>query len=106
MSLEREQKTITAMIKIFCKAHHKGPKGCLCPDCTELLDYSGQRLMKCPFGLDKGPCAKCTVHCYEPEMRERIKEVMRYSGRKMLTSHPILTIDHLLKNKGATKKHS
>jgi len=36
------------------------------------------------------------VHCYAPEMREKIKEVMRYAGPRMLLSHPILAIAHLI----------
>lgn len=37
----------------------------------------------------KTKCHKCSVHCYMPEMRERIKEVMRYSGPRMLLHHPV-----------------
>ena len=33
---------------------------------------------------EKTFCSNCTVHCYRPEMRERIRTVMRYAGpRKM-----------------------
>jgi hypothetical protein len=40
-------------------------------------------------------CAKCPVHCYRPELRERIRAVMRYAGPRMLFRHPRLAILHL-----------
>ena len=83
------------MIRLFCRGHHK-PKGRgLCPDCAELLVYARARLDKCPFGEDKGSCAKCDTHCYKPQMRKRIIEVMKYSGPRMLLHHPILAMRHL-----------
>ncbi|MHC4271432.1 MAG: nitrous oxide-stimulated promoter family protein [Planctomycetota bacterium] len=99
MSLKREIKTVSAMIGIFCKAHHAPARGKLCFDCIELMHYARQRLEKCPYKPNKGPCSKCTTHCYKPEYRARIIEVMRYSGPRMLTRHPILAIDHLLSSR-------
>jgi hypothetical protein len=102
--LTREEKTITVMVRIFCQAHHAASKGKLCSDCAEMLDYAKQRLSNCPFGPEKGPCSKCTIHCYKPDMRQHIREIMRFSGPKMLTKHPVLAINHLLKNKPSIKK--
>jgi len=93
--LAREEKTVSEMIRLFCRGRHK-PKGRgLCPDCTELLAYAGARLEECPFGEKKGPCSKCSIHCYSPAMRKRVIEVMRYSGPRMLLHHPILALRHL-----------
>ncbi|HEY94695.1 MAG TPA: nitrous oxide-stimulated promoter family protein [Dehalococcoidia bacterium] len=95
--LQREYKTVEAMISIFCKNHHESPN--ICDDCQELRDYAMERLQKCPFGEDKTTCIKCPVHCYRPIMREKIRKVMRYSGSRMIFMHPILTIQHLLDEK-------
>ena len=35
------------------------------------------RLDRCPFRDEKPTCSNCLVHCYKPDMRERIREVMR-----------------------------
>jgi len=99
--LEKEQKTIGIMIRIFCGAHHGTGSELLCPTCTELSDYAKERLNKCPYGEDKGACSKCKIHCYKPGMRKQITEVMRFSGPKMVTKHPLLAIDHLLRNKSS-----
>jgi hypothetical protein len=96
-SLQKEQKTIGIMIQMFCGAHHGTEGPVLCPPCEELLTYAKERLRRCPFGENKGACAKCEIHCYKPEMRKRVTEVMRYCGPRMLRKHPLLAIAHLLK---------
>ncbi|MGC8879687.1 MAG: nitrous oxide-stimulated promoter family protein [Anaerolineae bacterium] len=92
--IEREKKTIAAMIRIYCRDQHGGHKA-LCASCQALLQYALQRLDKCPFGAEKPTCARCPVHCYKPSMREEIRRVMRYAGPRMLYTHPILAIRHL-----------
>lgn len=55
-----------------------------------------QRVDKCTFQDAKPTCAKCPVHCYNPTMREQVREVMRYAGPRMVLHHPILSILHTL----------
>lgn len=93
--IARERATVTAMIRIFCRARHKSSNG-LCAECAELQTYALSRLARCPFGQDKPTCANCQIHCYKPQLRERIREVMRYAGPRMLWRHPVLAIRHLL----------
>jgi hypothetical protein len=91
--LRRERYTIKVMMEIYCHGYHQN-RGILCADCLDLYNYAMKRIDKCPFQADKPTCAKCPVHCYKPEMREKIRIVMRYSGPWMLVYHPILTILH------------
>jgi hypothetical protein len=81
------------MIGMYCHAHH-GSKGCA--ECNDLEAYAMARLDKCPFGEGKTVCSLCPVHCYKPEMRQRVREVMRYAGPRMMKSHPAMAITHLL----------
>jgi hypothetical protein len=90
----REWKTIQAMVRIYCRSLHGGRKA-LCAPCEELRAYAERRLEKCPFAEEKPTCVKCPVHCYEAEMRERVRQVMRYAGPRMLLRHPILALLHL-----------
>ena len=93
----REQKTIEAMLRMYCRGHrHPAAPGALCADCTLLHGYAVRRLERCLFGDAKPACANCVVHCYRPDMRERVREVMRWSGPRMLWRHPVLAILHLL----------
>jgi len=97
--LRRELRTIEAMIAIWCAALHPSEddrRSRLCADCAELVAYARLRLTRCPFGAEKPTCGNCRVHCYRPEMRERIREVMRFAGPRMLARHPYLALMHLL----------
>ncbi|HBW38845.1 nitrous oxide-stimulated promoter family protein [Desulfosporosinus sp. BICA1-9] len=93
--LDREKATVELMIKLYCKGNHHPVDG-LCAECRDLLNYASKRLTHCKFGELKPTCGKCTVHCYKPEMQQRIIEVMRYAGPRMLLNHPIIAIRHLI----------
>ncbi|NIM89897.1 MAG: nitrous oxide-stimulated promoter family protein [Candidatus Aminicenantes bacterium] len=93
--IKREKKTLKAMIRIWCHGAHSTRKH-LCRDCEELQEYALARLEKCPFGASKGACSECPVHCYKPDMRKKIRTVMRYSGPRMLLPHPWLSLHHLM----------
>ena len=96
-NLQKEHKTIAVMIRMFCGAHHGTNGGDLCSECEGLFKYAQERLRRCPFGENKGACSKCEIHCYKPDLRKRITQLMRYSGPRMLRKHPLLAIDNLLK---------
>jgi hypothetical protein len=92
--LDRERRTIDAMVRIYCRYHH-GTRGELCRECADLHEYALLRLDRCRYQDGKPTCANCPVHCYRPDMRERVREVMRYSGPRMLLRHPYLALAHL-----------
>ena len=91
---KRDSKTIEVMIKIYCHGKHR-TRVKFCPECEELLKYAIKRINRCPLKERKTTCAQCSVHCYTSVMREKIRNVMRYSGPRMMYKHPILTLFHL-----------
>lgn len=93
--IAREKATIELMIKYYCKRQRHADLEPLCQECEKLLDYSLMRLDKCKYQDNKPSCRKCTIHCFRPEMREKIAEVMKYSGPRMLFVHPVLALEHL-----------
>jgi hypothetical protein len=93
--LERERKTVAAMIALYCRRHHT-PAGEFCDVCRDLEAYTRLRLEKCPYGETKPTCANCPIHCYQPHRREEIRRVMAFSGPRMLLKHPILATRHML----------
>lgn len=92
----KEKEIIEIMIKKYCHKKHRTKKDNLCEECNELLEYSLFRLEKCPFKRNKKFCNFCKVHCYNKDMREKIKKVMRYSGPRLIFSHPIFVFKHLI----------
>ncbi|HYA31807.1 MAG TPA: nitrous oxide-stimulated promoter family protein [Thermodesulfovibrionales bacterium] len=96
--MARENRTIRAMMQIYCHASHGRPEG-LCPECKALQDYAEARLAQCPFQENKTTCANCPVHCYTPAKREKIREVMKFAGPRMTYRHPVLALFHLLEGR-------
>lgn len=93
--IEYDKKVIAIMIKLYCDNHHNN-KG-LCKECKALVDYCNSRIDKCPFGRDKRTCRVCKIHCYDPEHREMIRKIMKYSGPRLILYHPVMLIKHLIK---------
>ena len=121
--IDWEKRTVRHMIELWCRKNHggqacremgsmggglvshggKGSHECqvghgdpgLCGECRELLEYSLARLEHCKFGNAKTKCHKCPVHCYRPDMREKIRTVMRFSGPRMLLYHPLEALRYL-----------
>ena len=95
LRLARERRTMTAMVRIFCRDKH-GARAGLCRGCEAFLAYADVRLERCRFGEAKPTCANCPVHCYQRERREQARDVMRYAGPRMLWEHPVMSLRHWL----------
>ena len=120
MDTERKRATevdvMTEMIDLYCRGHSHAHRTqeypaegipALCPDCQQLLEYARARIIRCPRMDVKSFCSACPVHCYSTDMRARIREVMRYSGSRMLLYHPLMTLHHMwidLRNRQREKK--
>ena len=93
--IEREKRVVECMIKLYCKKkeHNKN----LCKECREIMEYALKRLDHCKVGEDKPTCRVCPIHCYKPEMKEKIKTIMRFSGPRLIIYHPIFTINHSIR---------
>ncbi len=94
----KDIRVLSDFISIFCRENHRdGIKGTfpikdaglrrslggknlvLCQDCRKLLSHSMAKLLLCPYD-PKPMCKKCPTHCYAPGYREKVREVMRFSG--------------------------
>jgi hypothetical protein len=95
---ERDIVVLANFVQIFCRQNHRdvaneafiikderlteilGEKKIkLCDDCSRLLSHGIAKLMLCPYD-PKPSCKKCETHCYAPGYREKVREVMRFSG--------------------------
>lgn len=106
---QQEVDLIPKMIKIYCHGYHHTKGDAICDDCKALTEYALFRLEKCPFKENKGFCSFCRIHCYKPEMKEKIKLVMKYSGPRMIFTNPIFALRHpiaLLKNKMKERRNN
>ena len=95
--IESEKKTVGVMVRLYCR-RYEGNKE-LCHVCSQLLSYAEASLDRCKFGNEKPTCKKCPIHCYKPDMREKMRTVMRWAGPRMMIYHPIEAIKHLIREK-------
>ena len=95
---KKDLKVVISFVRVYCSVRHDSQaevtlpadladlfrKGLtLCPDCQALLDYALTKRRRCP--LDPKPsCKHCPIHCYSTEYRARIREIMAFSGRRMI----------------------
>lgn len=87
---QKEKDIIAFMIHLYCK-HHQDINE------KQLIQYTFERIEKCPRIETKTFCSQCPIHCYQKNKQEEIKKVMRYSGVRMIFYHPILVLRHALK---------
>lgn len=103
--LEQDEKTVMAMAAVFCRGHHhicaQGEK--LCPECAKVIDYSLERTRRCPH-KHSGTCDTCPTQCYRPAMQQKIKEIMAYSGPRMIFRHPLMAIQHVYRKRKNLKE--
>jgi hypothetical protein len=96
----KDLRLLVSFTSVYCRYHHDAPTDGVdigtepsallvageypvCSDCRELLAYAVARRINCP--LDPKPvCKHCPVHCYKSNQRQRIKDVMRFSGKHLL----------------------
>lgn len=97
----RQKKDISIIAKfteVYCTSrHHESRRDAaalpfdlgkcsLCPECTVFLEYAVTRRLKCPLEAEKPSCKHCRIHCYDKLNRAKIREIMAYSGRKLMMS--------------------
>lgn len=95
---EKDIRVLADFVSIFCRENHSdgnkslfsirddrlqqslnGGSMMLCQDCQKLFTHGIAKLLQCPYD-PKPMCKKCPTHCYAPGYRERMREVMRFSG--------------------------
>lgn len=81
------------MIGLYCRKKEGNRQ--LCESCSTLWEYACLRLHHCPFGEKKTSCKKCRIHCYKPEKREQMRNIMRFSGPRMIFYRPGMALRHL-----------
>jgi hypothetical protein len=111
--LQKDLRTLATFIRIYCTHKHKDqPKApvalnthdveaiagrpiLLCADCRKLLGHAFVKRSRCPMD-PKPACKHCPSHCYHPAYRQRIRQVMKYSGRRLVLTGRLDYLYHLL----------
>src|SRR5215207_6737576 len=109
----KDLKTLALFIDLYCRYKHAdlprtqaslrthdvkaiaGKTIVLCPECTKLLAHAFVKRSHCPMH-PKPMCKHCPNHCYHPSYRAQIREVMKFSGKKLLFAGRLDYLFHLL----------
>jgi len=93
---KKDIRLIGKFVEVYCHGRHGTaeknlfslPAGLgerrLCPECSGFLLYAVTRRIKCPLESEKPTCKHCRVHCYNKTNLAKVKEIMAYSGRKLI----------------------
>ena len=103
--IQKEKVTVEKFIHFYCEKKHGSSNKTLCSDCQELLEHSNLRLTHCRYQEEKPTCRKCPVHCYRPEMREKIRDVMRFSGPRYALHAPLDWIRHQIRDRSDEREN-
>jgi len=100
-------------VEVYCRHHHgdapREPfamknldvsptslgKRKVCEDCRRLLSHAVAKRVRCPLE-PKPSCRVCTEHCYAKRYRERIRQVMKFSGRHLILRGRLHYLLHFL----------
>lgn len=110
----KDLRVLGDFIAIYCREHHQaearapfpikddrlrsalGDKSLvLCQDCSRLFNHGTAKLLLCPYD-PKPKCKDCETHCYAPGYREKVREVMKFSGQYLIKRGRLDLLAHYL----------
>jgi hypothetical protein len=56
----------------------------MCAECSQFMAYAVAQRIKCPLEAEKPSCKHCRIHCYAKPQLAKVKEIMEYSGKKLM----------------------
>jgi hypothetical protein len=93
---KKDIRLIGKFVEVYCAGTHRTverssvalPAGLversLCTECRAFLEYAVTKRLKCPLEAEKPTCKHCRIHCYDRPRREKVREIMSYSGRALM----------------------
>lgn len=92
--IDQEKETLREMVTLYCRYRLKAKS---MPESYEqLVDYAFRRLERCRWGTKKPNCHQCKIHCYAPDKRKQMREIMKWTGPKMIIYAPMKAMRYLI----------
>ncbi len=94
----KDLRILALFTSVYCHDHHKGSRTPLadlpeqlavlnryhcCQACLDFLSYAIERRLNCPVPEDPN-CKHCQIHCYRAGHRAKVRQIMRYSGKRLI----------------------
>ncbi len=112
--VEKDLRVLFDFVEIFCRENHReeprepfaasdlnlhatsGDRDpVVCAECHKLLLHGISKRILCPYD-PKPMCKKCPTHCYAPGYREKMQQVMRFSGLYLVKRGRLDMVFHYL----------
>lgn len=100
-NIPNEKENIRKTFGKYCNANHGTSDNKLCAKCTAVLSTVLVKISRCPYGIGKPICEQCETHCFGERFTNDFLEIMKGGQKKMLLSHPLMTIKHKMAGLGA-----
>ncbi len=100
-NVPKEKENIRKTFGVYCNGNHGTSDGKLCPKCTALLTTVMLKIQRCPYGISKPVCDNCETPCFGEDATNNFLDIMKSGRKKMLLSHPLMTIKHKIASIGA-----
>lgn len=93
---KKDIRLIGKFVEVYCSGKHEMverntfmlPAGLgqrmVCSECATFMEYAVSKRLKCPLEAEKPSCKHCRIHCYGKEQREKVRQIMAYSGRRLM----------------------
>jgi hypothetical protein len=93
---KKDIRLIGKFVEVYCDGKHGGlekqpfplPENLgarrMCDECARFMAYAVARRLKCPLEAEKPSCKHCRIHCYAAPQLAKVKEIMAFSGRKLM----------------------
>lgn len=93
--MRKDIKLLGRFTEVWCAGYDHPQRRCfelpdelgkvrLCDECIEFMQYAIVKRFKCPLEAEKPSCKHCRIHCYATEQRAKVRQIMAWSGRRML----------------------
>ena len=92
--IDQEKETLREMVTLYCR--HRLKATSMPEPYEQLVDYAYKRLERCRWGTKKPNCHQCRVHCYAPDKRQQVREIMKWAGPRMIIYAPIKAMRYLI----------
>ena len=99
-NVPKEKENIKKTFSVYCRSNHDTSGDKLCPKCTALLATVMTKMSRCPYGITKPICDRCDNPCFGAGQTQEFLKIMDTSQKRMLLSHPIMTVKHKLASMG------
>ena len=100
-NVPKEKENIRKTFGKYCNDNHGTTDGKLCAKCTAVLSTVMIKISRCPYGIGKPICEQCETPCFGERFTNEFLAIMKGGQKKMLLSHPLMTVKHKIAGLGA-----